>query len=421
MSDPHGGLIREMKDRLAAGDLSPDPAAVAAALTAERCLLGPQGIEALSQVICEEYLGSDPVVGYLRDPGVTDVLINGSSAMWIEREGRLERVENGFADEEAVRSYAQRLAIRAGRRVDDASPFVDARLPDGTRMHAILPPLAVGGTTISLRIPRRQAYTLGELNSLGTLADDAVGLLNEIVNKRVAFLVTGGAGTGKTTLLSALLSLADPGERLVLVEDCAELVPNHPHVVRLEARPPNQEGRGRITVRELVRQALRMRPSRLILGEARGGEIVDLFTALNSGHEGGCGTLHANRPQDVPARIEALGLLAGVSREAVHSQAAAAVRVAVHLVRDEDGRRRLESVAVLRRRAANGPLQAALALTFDQSGRTREWPGFDLLEGELGRGRYAELRAGRGILRAPKAEPVPWIPRPREAGEAAER
>lgn len=411
-SDPHGGLIREMKDRLAAGSLSPDPAVVAAALTAERCLLGPKGIEALSQVICEEFLGNDPVAVYLRDPAVTDVLINGSSAMWVERAGKLERVENGFPDEEAVRAFAQRLAIRAGRRVDDASPFVDARLPDGTRLHAILPPLAVEGTSISLRIPRRQAYTLAELNSIGTLADDAVGLLNEIVQRRVAFLVTGGAGTGKTTLLSALLSLVDPEERLVLVEDCAELVPEHPHVVRLEARPPNQEGRGRITVRELVRQALRMRPSRIILGEARGGEIIDLFTALNTGHEGGCGTLHANRPQDVPARIEALGLLAGVSREAVHSQAAAAVRVALHLVRDEDGRRRLESVAVLRRRAASGPLQAALALTFDQSGRTREWPGLELLEAEFGRAGAMKPEYTRTVADEYR-DRVPWIPRPR--------
>ena len=423
-TDAHGGLIAEMKDRLAAGSLSPDPASVAAALTEQRCLLGPKGIEALSQVICEEFLGNDPVAAYLGDPAVTDVLINGSSATWVERAGKLERVVNGFADEEAVRAYAQRLAIRSGRRVDDASPYVDARLPDGTRMHAILPPLAVEGTTISLRIPRRQTYTLGELNSIGTLADEAVGLLTELVEKRVAFLVTGGAGTGKTTLLSALLSLADPGERLVLVEDCAELAPDHPHVVRLEARPPNQEGRGRVTIRELVRQALRMRPSRIILGEARGGEIVDLFTALNTGHEGGCGTLHANRPQDVPARIEALGLLAGVSREAVHSQAAAAVRVALHLVRDEDGRRRLESVAVLRRRAASGPLQAALALSFDRSGRPREWPGLDLLEAELGRGRYPGSPAERGSGRPPKPDyaqmaadefrnRAPWLPRPR--------
>jgi len=426
---PQGGLIREMKERLAAGSLSPDPRSVAAALTEQHCLLGPKGIEALSQVICEEFLGNDPVAAYLHDPAVTDVLINGCESMWVERGGRLEQVLNGFVDEEDVRSYAQRLAVRSGRRIDDASPYVDARLPDGTRMHAILPPMAVQGTTISLRIPRRQTYSLTELSGLGTLPQETVGLLTEIVHKRVAFLVTGGAGTGKTTLLSALLSLVDPAERLVLVEDCAELMPAHPHVVRLEARPPNQEGRGEVTIRELVRQALRMRPSRLILGEARGAEIVDLFTALNTGHEGGCGTLHANRPQDVPARVEALGLLAGISREAVHSQAAAAVRVAVHLVREEDGRRRLESIAVMRRKVNSGPLQASLALSFDRQGKVREWPGLDQLESELGRGRYDRAPLGeRGPGRLPRADysqlvaeqyrnRTPWVPQQREGGQ----
>ncbi|HET9169967.1 MAG TPA: TadA family conjugal transfer-associated ATPase [Actinospica sp.] len=414
--DPHGGLIRAMKDRLAAGTLTPEPAVVAAALTEEGCLLGPKGIDALSQVICEEFLGTDPIAAYLRDPSVTDVLINGASAMWLEREGKLERVASCFPDEESVRAYAQRLAIRAGRRVDDASPFVDARLPDGTRLHAILPPLAVEGTSISLRVPRRQSYTLAELHSTGTLAGEAVELLTELVRRRISFLITGGAGTGKTTLLSTLLSLADPAERLVLIEDCTELAPDHPHVIRLEARPPNQEGRGRITVRELVRQSLRMRPSRIILGEARGGEIVDLFSALNTGHEGGCGTLHANRPQDVPARIEALGMLAGISREAVHSQAAAAVRVTLHLVRDPDGRRRLDSIAVLRRKTANGPLQAALALSFDRSGRTREWPGRELLEAEFGPARPEKPDYPRLVAEEYRNR-VPWIPRPRAAAD----
>lgn len=424
--DPHGGLIREMKERLAAGSLSADPNAVAAALTERHCLLGPSGVRALAQVICEEFLGTDPVAAYLRDPAITDVLINGCESAWIERAGRLERVENTFVDEEDVRAYAQRLAVRSGRRIDDASPFVDARLPDGTRMHAILPPMAVQGTTISLRIPRRQAYTLAELCASGMLAEPAVALLAEIIGKRVAFLITGGTGSGKTTLLSALLSLVDPAERLILVEDCAELVPDHPHVVRLEARPPNQEGRGEVAIRELVRQALRMRPSRLILGEARGAEILDLFTALNTGHEGGCGTLHANRPQDVPARIEALGLMAGVSREAVYSQAAAAVRIALHLERDAEGRRRLESVAVLRRKPSNGPLQASLALSFDRHGKVREWPGLDQLEAELGRGRFDHMALDRAAaIRGPRSEyaqliaeeyrnRAPWLPQPRQ-------
>lgn len=420
---PDNGLVQVIEARLAAGSLPADPASVAAALREQHCQLGPRGIEALAEVVCEQFLGTDPVAAFLRDPDVTDVLVNGAQSTWVERSGRLEQAANPFADEAAVRAYAQRLATQAGRRLDDACPYADVRLPDGTRMHAVLPPLAVHGTTISLRVPRRQAYTLGELYDFGAISEPCISLLAEIVGSRLSFLVTGGAGTGKTTLLAALLSLADPGERLVLIEDCAELMPGHPHVVRLESRPPNQEGRGAVTVRDLVRQALRMRPSRIILGEARGAEILDLFTALNSGHEGGAGTLHANRPQDVPARIEALALLAGVSREAVHSQAAAAIRLTLHLVRDEDGRRRLESVAVLRRRSHNGPVQAVLALTFDRAGKARQWPGFDLLEEELDRG-----RAGRGgeedddyardVAEQYRDKAAPLVPRQRKGGES---
>lgn len=184
-------------------------------------------------------------------------------------------------------------------------------------------------------------------------------------------------------MLSTLLSLCGREERLVLVEDCAELMPDHPHVVRLETRPANQEGRGQVTIRELIKQALRMRPSRIVLGEARGAEIMDLFSALNTGHDGGCGTLHANRPHDIPARIEALALLAGVSREAVHSQASAALRIAIHLDRNEFGRRYLQSIAVVRRRNAVGPVQVTLALSFDQAGQVREWPGYPQLCDEL--------------------------------------
>lgn len=320
----------------------------------------------------------------IADPDVTDVLVNSPEEIWVERANRLERADTSFPDEAAVRRFAQRLAVQAGRRFDDASPFVDARLPDGTRLHAVLPPIAVNGTTLSLRIPRRRLYSLDELRELGTLNAAGAGILTEIIRKRVPFLITGGAGTGKTTLLSTLLSLCGSDERLVLVEDCAELMPDHPHVVRLESRPANQEGRGQVTIRDLIKQALRMRPTRIVLGEARGAEIMDLFSALNTGHEGGCGTLHANRPHDIPARIEALALLAGVSREAVHSQASAALRIAIHLDRNEFGRRYLQSIAVVRRRNAVGPVQATLALSFDQGGQTREWPGLPQLLDELG-------------------------------------
>lgn len=340
------------------------------------------------------------------------MLVNGPAEIWVERANKLERAAVRFADEDAVRRYAQRLAVRAGRRLDDAAPYVDARLPDGNRLHAVLPPLAVGGTAISLRVAARRQHSLDSLCRLGMLDERAAELLRRIVRLRIPFLVTGGAGTGKSTLLAALLALADPGERLVLIEDCAELSPEHPHVVRLECRPPNQEGRGEVTVRDLVRQALRMRPNRIVVGEARGGELLDLFAALNTGQEGGCGTLHANRTQDISARIEALGLLAGVSREAVHSQAAAAMRIAMHLERGEDGLRRLHSVAVIRRRGAVGPVHAHLALSYEGVGGPREWPGFPLLAQELDLPtEEAAAQFGRGRPeRAAPGYPAPGYP-----------
>jgi pilus assembly protein CpaF len=218
------------------------------------------------------------------------------------------------------------------------------------RLHAVLAPVAAPGTCLSLRVPRRRAFTLAELVASGAVPPDGADLLRALVAARVAFLVTGGTGTGKTTLLAALLSLVDPGDRLVLVEDAGELSPEHPHVVRLEARAPNVEGAGAVTMRDLVRQALRMRPDRLVVGEVRGAEVADLLAALNTGHEGGCGTLHANSAVDVPARLEALAGPAGLDRAALHSQLAAGLRVAVHLARGPGGApRRVAQVCVLER------------------------------------------------------------------------
>ena len=219
-----------------------------------------------------------------------------------------------FADDDAVRRLAQRLASQAGRRLDDSTPHVDVRLADGTRLHAVLAPLSRPGTLISLRVPRARVFTLDELVGAGSMSTAGAELLRGLVASRAAFLVSGGTGSGKTTLLSSLLSLVDPAERVVLVEDAAELRPDHPHVVALEARTANVEGVGAIELRTLVRQALRMRPDRLVVGEVRGGEVVDLLAALNTGHDGGCGTLHANSAADVPARMEALALAAGLDR-----------------------------------------------------------------------------------------------------------
>lgn len=325
--------------------------------------------------------GAGPLAALLTDPGVTDVLVNGVE-VWVDRGGGLERAGVRVGTLEDVRRLAQRLAAACGRRLDDACPYVDAWLPDGTRLHAVLPPVAREGPYLSLRTLRRQPYTLAELVAAGSLDAPAAALLAAIVAARLAYLVTGGAGSGKTTLLSALLSLVPAHERIVLVEDAAELRPSHPHVVALEARLSNVEGAGTVALRDLVRQALRMRPDRLVVGECRGAEIVDLLGALNTGHDGGAGTLHANGSVDVPARLEALGLLGAVPRDALHAQVLAALQVVVHLRRtaqgrvvDEiclllpsGGRRLVSAVPAWRRGAGAGPAALALARLLAERG-----------------------------------------------------
>jgi pilus assembly protein CpaF len=239
------------------------------------------------------------------------------------------------------------------------------RLPDGTRFHAVLAPIARPGTVLSLRVPRRRVFTLAELVGAGSLGEDGAALLAAVVRRRLAFLVSGGTGSGKTTLLNALLSSVPAEERLVLVEDASELRPEHPHVVALEARPANIEGAGAVPLRVLVRQALRMRPDRLVVGEVRGAEIVDLLAAMNTGHDGGCGTIHANSAADVPSRVEGLAMAAGLGRPAVHSQLASAVDVVLHLTRGREGRRRLGEIGVLSR-SDDGLVRVRTAARFDE-------------------------------------------------------
>ena len=219
-----------------------------------------------------------------------------------------------FADDAEVRRLAQRLAAVVGRRLDDSSPFVDARLADGTRVHAVLASVATPGTCLSLRVPAARTFSLADCVAGGSVSPAAAEVLRRVVEHRLAFLISGGTGSGKTTLLAALLGLVGPQQRIVIVEDSRELNPAHPHVVRLEGRPVNAEQRGAITLTDLVRQALRMRPDRLVVGEVRGAEIADLLTAMNTGHEGGCGTVHANSAADVPARLEALAALGHLGR-----------------------------------------------------------------------------------------------------------
>jgi pilus assembly protein CpaF len=329
-------------------------------------------------------LGAGPLEPLLRMDRVTDVLVNGPDQVYVDRGEGLERVGVTFSDDAAVRRLAQRLAGTAGRRLDDATPYVDLRLADGTRFHAVLAPVARPGTVLSLRVPRQRVFTLEELTEARTVSAEGARLLKRLVASRLAFLVTGGTGSGKTTLLAALLSLVDPRERLVIVEDASELRPHLPHVVGLEARPPNIEGAGAVPLQMLVRQALRMRPDRLVVGEVRGAEVTDLLAAMNTGHEGGCGTVHANSAGDVPARLEALAMAAGLSRPAAHSQMASAIDAVVHLGRDQDGLRRVREVAVLTR-GQRGLVRAEPAVTFDADQRAHEHPGAELLGRKLQR------------------------------------
>lgn len=324
------------------------PHRVAEALRAAGRPVGDATVLAVYETLRRDVLGAGPLEPLLRLPGVTDVLVNGPDQVFLDRGAGLEATAVRFTDESSVRRLAQRLAATAGRRLDDAAPYVDVRLADGTRFHAVLAPLARPGTAISLRVPQQRAFDLAELVERGMVTAPGADLLRRLVASRRAFLITGGTGSGKTTLLAALLSLVDPAERLVIVEDSSELRPRHPHVIGLEGRPANIEGAGRVEVSALVRQALRMRPDRLVVGEVRGAEVVDLLAALNTGHEGGCGTLHANSAIDVPARIEALALAAGLGREAAHSQLASAFDAVLHLSRDQ-GRRRLKEIALPRR------------------------------------------------------------------------
>lgn len=340
-------LVDAVRLRLAEAGAEPTPARVAAALRAQGRLLGDSAVLGVVEALRSEMVGAGPLEPLLAEPEVTDVLVTAPDEVWVDRGGGVERTAVRFPDAAAVRRLAQRLATSAGRRLDDAHPWVDARLPDGTRLHAVLPPVAVGCTCLSLRVVRPRAFALPELVAAGTVPPGGGTLLGAVLDARLSFLVSGGTGSGKTTLLSSLLGLVGPKERIVLAEDSAELRPDHPHVVRLETRPANQEGVGRVTLRDLVRQALRMRPDRLVVGEVRGAEVTDLLAALNTGHEGGCGTVHANAAADVPARLEALGTTAGLDRTALHSQLAAALSVVVHLVRDRRGRRRIAEIHVL--------------------------------------------------------------------------
>lgn len=295
----------------------------------------------------EGALGSalGPLTELLDDPRTTDVLVNGTGAVWVDRGQGVQPAGVSLADARSTRRLAVRLAALSGQRLDESCPFVDGLLPGGVRLHALLPPLVEDGPHISLRVPRRSVPDLPDLQRWGMVDDTGAQVLRCVVASRSSFVVTGGTGSGKTTLLAAMLGLVDDRERIVVVEDVRELRVDHPHVVHLQGRANNVEGRGQVTLTTLVRQSLRMRPDRVVVGEVRGAEVRELLTALNTGHEGGAGTLHANAARDVVSRFEALGALGEMSPVAVHAQLASAIQVVLHVHRADV--RFLREVAVL--------------------------------------------------------------------------
>jgi pilus assembly protein CpaF len=348
-----GSLLERVRERLAAEQMPLRPNVVADAIRAESGgVLGDTDVLDNLRVLQTELSGAGILEPLLRAPGTTDVLVTAPDSVWVDDGSGLRCTAITFADESDVRRLAQRLALSAGRRLDEAQPWVDGQLTGlgggyAVRFHAVLPPIATAGACLSLRVLRPASQDFEALIACGAVAPGIADTVRGIIAARAAFLVSGGTGAGKTTLLSALLGIVSARERIVCIEDAAELAPRHQHLVQLIARSPNVEGVGEVTVRDLVRQSLRMRPDRIVVGEVRGGEVVDLLAAFNTGHEGGAGTVHANSPAEVPARLEALAALGGLDRAALHSQLAAAVRVVLHVSRT--GGRRLTEIAVLDR------------------------------------------------------------------------
>ena len=360
-------LLERVRNRIVDSGREVTPDSVAEAVRAEtRGLVAESDVLAALRQVHQEFLGAGALEPLLRDPAVTDVLVTAPDEVWIDRGHGLVLTDVAFNDEESVRRLAQRLALASGRRLDDAQPWVDAWLPRGrgdspVRMHAVLPPVAAAGTCVSLRVLRAADHDLDALAGAGMFTPAIATVLRRIIAARLAFLVVGGTAAGKTTLLAAMLGEVPADERIVSVEEAAELHPRHPHVVRLLTRPANVEGAGGVHLHDLVRQALRMRPDRVVVGEVRGAEVCQLLAALNTGHEGGAGTLHANAPAEVPARMEALAALGGLSREALHSQLGAAVHLVLHVRKGSGARsgRCLSEIGVVRRAGGQVQVQPA--------------------------------------------------------------
>lgn len=345
-------LIERVQTRVAQMSEPPDPTQLAAVIRSEAGVISDVDLLETLRTLREDSVGIGVLEKLLSIPGVTDVVVNSPDSVWFDRGDGLERSDVGFASDADVRRLATRLAVSCGRRLDDAQPYADGAMirDDGLhlRVHCLLSPPALAHPMISIRVLRQRHVSLENLAQVGAFPEEILDYLQSMLAQRHSFLVTGGTGSGKTTLLSALIAGMPQRERIICIEDTPELLPDHPHVLNLIVRGSNVEGSGAITSSDLLRQALRMRPDRLVVGEIRGAEVVDLLAALNTGHDGGGGTVHANSTTEIPARMEALAMLGGMSRDALHAQLSAAVKVVLAMRRrPQDGRRHLYRIGVL--------------------------------------------------------------------------
>jgi pilus assembly protein CpaF len=348
----HAYVIRELGPKLYNQSV-PEPelrrvvrAKIEEALVAEHFPMARAERQVMVEELVAEVLGYGPIEEFLRDPTITEVMVNGYRDIYIERGGKLQKTEKRFRDEGHFSRIIQKIVGQVGRRVDESSPYVDARLPDGSRVNVILPPVSVLGAALTIRKFSAEPFTTTDLIEFQTLTRRASDFLQACVRGRLNILVSGGTGTGKTTTLNVLSNFIPPTERVVTIEDAAELKLEHEHLVSLEYRPPNIEGKGEVTIRDLVRNALRMRPDRIIVGEIRGGEALDMLQAMNTGHDGSLSTVHANSPRDVLSRVETMVLMAGMDlpMRAVREQVSRAIHLIVHQNRLPDGTRRITHI-----------------------------------------------------------------------------
>src|SRR5215471_8639551 len=356
----HMSVISELGPQLF--NVSVDPNELRDRVTADvrRLLNDEAGIaredrERLTTEILDDILGYGPLERLIADDSITEIMCNGADDVWIERGGKLYETTVRFTDESHLRRIINKIVSQVGRRIDEASPMVDARLPDGSRVNAIIPPLSLSGPLLTIRKFSKRRLTLEDMINIGSLSEESVDFLSRCVEAQLNMLISGGTGSGKTTLLNAVSASIPNSERIVTIEDAAELQLNQRHVLRLEARPPNIEGEGQIPIRELVRNSLRMRPDRIIVGECRGAEALDMLQAMNTGHDGSLSTVHANSPRDALSRVETMVLMAGFELpvRAIRQQVSSALDMIVHLERLEDGGRHVIAITEVQRMEAD--------------------------------------------------------------------